>query len=443
MLRKSVGLMMSIFILFWSSTVWSKVYIDINAPGFQKYPIAVTDFKNIGTTDDRENLSVWFSYQLSRYLKLTGFFNVINKGAFLEDPEQAGITIEGINFSDWSTIGADFLIKGGFDSDGKALSAEFRIFDVVEGRLIVGKRYEDTMEKRKLMVLKFIDEILLALTGERGVFDTRIAFVAKDRDVSEIYTINFDGTDLIKRTRLESLTMFPQWSPDGRQIFFTSYLNGNPDSYIMNLETKRVREVTSFRGLNMASAWSPDGSKLLLVLSRDGNEEIYVKDVKDVENGGLRRLTNNPAIDVSPTWSPDGSMIAFVSNRSGSPQIFTMDSDGRGTSRLTYEGSYNTSPSWSPRGKRIAYEGATNGRFQIFSIDDDGGNFVQLTFERGGGESPSWSPGGMYVTFVSTIDGKKKICIINSNGLNLRVLGSPGRSFSLDSPSWSPRLNLY
>ncbi len=439
-MRKIVGSIVILLILSWSITAWGKVYIDINAPGFQKYPIAITDFKNLGAKEDKENLSAWFAYQLSRHLKLTGFFNVINPGAFLEDPEHAGITIEGINFSDWSSIGADFLVKGGFNNDGKELSVEFRIFDVVEGKLIVGKRYQDRFTKRKIMVLKFVNEILLALTGEKGVFDTKIAFVGKDRDVSEIYTIDFDGTNLVKVTRLESLTMLPRWSPDARKIFFTSYLNGNPDSYVMNLSTRRVKEITSFTGLNLASSWSSDGSKLLLVLSKDGNEEIYVKDIK---RDSLRRLTNNPSIDVSPTWSPDGKKIAFVSNRSGSPQIFTMDSDGKGISRLTYEGSYNTSPSWSPKGNRIAYEGMTNGRFQIFSIDEDGGNFMQLTFEAGGGEAPSWSPGGMYLVFTSAIGGKKKICIINSNGLNLRALGSPGRSYTLDSPSWSARLNLY
>jgi TolB protein len=121
-----------------------------------------------------------------------------------------------------------------------------------------------------------------------------------------------------------------------------------------------------------------------------------------------------------------------------------MDSDGGRVSRLTYEGSYNTSPSWSPKGNRIAYEGmTTHGQFQIFTIDEDGGNIVQLTYESEGGESPSWSPGGMYLTFTSSIGGKKKICIINSNGLNLRVLGSPGGSYVLDSPSWSSRLELY
>jgi len=439
-MRKIVGSIVILLILSWSITAWGKVYIDINAPGFQKYPIAITDFKNIGAKEDKKNLSVWFAYQLSRHLKLTGFFNTINPGAFLEDPEQAEITIDGINFSDWSSIGADFLVKGGFNNDGKELSVEFRIFDVVEGRLIVGKRYQDRFTKRKVMVLKFVNEILLALTGEKGVFDTKIAFTGKDRDVSEIYTIDFDGANLIKITRLESLTILPQWSPDGGKIFFTSYLNGNPDSYIMNLSTKRVKELTSFTGLNLASSWSSDGSKLLLALSKDGNEEIYVKDIK---KDSLRRLTKNTSIDVSPTWSPDGKKIAFVSNRSGSPQIFTMDSNGKGISRLTYEGSYNTSPSWSPRGNRIAYEGMTNGRFQIFSIDEDGGNLMQLTFEGGGGESPSWSPGGMYLVFISTIGGKKKVCIINSNGLNLRILGAPGGSYALDSPSWSSRLNLY
>jgi TolB protein len=427
-------------ILSWNATGWGKVYIDINAPGFQKYPIAITDFKNLGTVEDKHALSAWFSYELSRHLNLTGFFNVIKEEAFLEDPIQAGITVDTIYFQDWSSIGADFLVKGGFTIDGNKLSVEFRLFDVVEGKLIVGRQYEGTAAQGKVMVLRFVDEILLALTGEKSVFDTKLAFVAKEGRVSEIYTVNFDGMSLTKETALGSLTMLPQWLPDGRQISFTSYVKGNPDAYVMNLATKQVKELVSFRGLNMASSWSPDGSKVLLVLSKDGNEEIYVK---HVTGNILQRLTHDYSIDVSPTWSPDGTMIAFVSNRSGSPQVFTMNADGGGVSRLTYEGSYNTSPHWSPKGNRIAYEGMINGEFQIFSVDVDGKNCMQLTFGRGGGESPVWSPGGMYLAFVSVINGQKKVCIINSNGLNLRTLGSPGRSYALDSLSWSPRLNMY
>jgi len=414
-----------------------KVYIDIDSPAFQKFPIAVPDFKKLSDNGDKENLSVWFSEALTEKLKLTGFFRVISKKTFLEDPNQAGITAESIRFPDWTNIGAETLIKGGFQYDGKELSVEFRLFDVIHGKLIVGRKYWGKIEDKELMVVKFTNEILLALTGERGIFDTKIAFVLKRGKTSDIYTINFDGSALVRITNYRSITLSPYWSPDGKSISFTSYRRGNPDLYIMDMAKRTAKRVSSFAGLNLSAPWSPDGSKVLLTLSKNGNEEIYVL---DIENNKLERVTRNPAIDISPTWSPDGKKIAFVSNRSGSPQIYLMDADGNHVRRLTYDGSYNTSPSWSPRGNRIAYEGVTNGSFQIFSIDREGNNVLQITSD-GSNESPSWSPDGRYLAFSSKKNGKFRTCIINSNGSNMRILHEGVYIHSC--PSWSPRLNLY
>jgi TolB protein len=434
------GLIILILVLFLSLPAWGKVYIDIDSPAFQKFPIAIPDLKNIGSSEDTENLSVWFSDNLGDTLAITGFFRMIEKGAFLEDRNNAGITAEETNFLDWSSVGADFLVKGGFDYDGKNLSAEFRLFDVVEGELIVGKKYWGNVEEKKIMVLKFAGEILRTLTGERGIFNTKIAFIGKKDDKSEIYAVNFDGSDPVRITNFKSLSLLPNWSPDGSKLSLTSYIKGNPDYYILDLRSGKVKKVHSFNGLNLSASWSADGNKALIVLSKDGNEEIYAMNIED---GKLQRLTNDPSIDVSPTWSPDGSKIAFVSNRSGSPQIFIMDSEGKNIRRLTFGGSYNTSPAWSPKGKRIAYEGRTNGEFQLFSIDEDGNNPLQLTFEREGAEDPSWSPDGRYLAFSSKINGRKRICVINSNGLNLRVLNKIGGVDSFEGPSWSPYLNLY
>ena len=423
--------------LGWNQTASGKVYIDIDSPAFQKFPIAIPDFKNLSGDKDNKNLSVWFSDALAKKLGLTGFFRVISKNSFLEDLDRAGITAESIRFSDWVNIGTETLVKGGFQYDGKELSAEFRLFDVILGKIIVGKKYWGKFEDREEMVVKFASEVLLALTGERGVFGTKIAFVLKKGKTSEMYTINFDGSELSRITYYGSITLSPHWSPDGQSISFTSYKRGNPDFYIMDIAKRTARKTSSFRGLNLSAPWSPDGRKILLTLSKDGNEEIYVLDTASKK---LERLTRNPSIDVSPTWSPDGRKIAFVSNRSGSPQIYLMDADGNNVRRLTYEGSYNTSPSWSPRGNRIAYEGATNGCFQIFSINEEGSNILQITSD-GSNESPSWSPDGRYLVFRSKKDGKFRICIINFNGSNMRVLHEGVHIHNC--PSWSPRLNLY
>jgi TolB protein len=412
-----------------------KVYIDIDSPAFQRFPIAVTDFRPLRAGLPQGEWPVWFAETLSRQLSITGYFSLIDKRAFLEDPNASGITAEGTRFSDWTTIGAEYLIKGGFLVEGKELTSEFRLFDVVRGEMVVGKRYYGTPDDKDRMVRQFAGEVLLALTGEAGLFDTRIAFVKKGGQGADLYTIHFDGTDLKRITQYGSLTLAPRWSPDGQRLAFTSYREGNPDLYLRHLATGKTERLVSYPGLNLPGSWSQDSKQLLVTLSRDGNQEIYDM---NVETRVLQRLTREFSIDVSPVRSPDGKRIAFVSNRGGSPQIYLMGADGTNVHRLTLEGNYNTSPAWSPKGKKIAYEGMINGRFQLFLIDEEGGSPQQLTFEWGDHESPSWSPDGRYLVYSVRGYGRGRIEIINAYGQNPRILYE-GNDGCL-SPVWSPRL---
>lgn len=435
-LKLPAVLTLLLLLLFSAGPAYGKVYIDIDSPSFQQFPIAVADFKPLRPFPENENLSLLFSDTLSRDLTLTGYFHLLDRKAFLEDPNRAGITAEGIRFEDWTVIGAEYLVKGGFQTDGRELVAEFRLFDVVRGELVVGKRYAGKSGDHNRMVMQFVSEILLALTGEAGLFDTRIAFVKKSAASAEIYTINFDGSDSRRVTNYNALTLSPRWSPDGRFLAFTSYKEGNPDIYLRDLESGSTRKIAFYPGLNLPGSWSRDGKRLLVTLSRDGNQEIY--DL-NVENSLLLRLTRDFSIDVSPVRSPDERRIAFVSNRSGSPQIYIMDADGANVRRLTYLGNYNTSPAWSPKGKKIAYEGSVNGRFQIFVIDAEGGDPQQLTFETGDHESPSWSPDGRYLAYsVRGGYGRSRIEIMNAGGQGVRVLH--GDKDASQSPFWSPHL---
>ena len=434
-LKHPVILILVLLLQFFSGLAYGKVYIDIDSPSFQKFPIAITDFKPLRPVADKGDLPAWFSDTLSRDLTITGYFNVLDRKAYLEDPKQAGITAEGIRFEDWTVIGAEYLVKGGFQTDGRELVTEFRLFDVVRGELVVGKRYTGKPEDHNRMVMQFVNEILLALTGEAGLFETRIAFVEKGDASADIYTINFDGSDLRRITNYSALTLSPRWSPDGRFLAFTSYRDDNPDIYLRDLGNGSTRKIVFYPGLNLPGSWSRDSARLLVTLSRDGNQEIYDM---NVGNSLLQRLTHDFAIDVSPVRSPDERRIAFVSNRSGSPQIYIMDADGGNVRRLTYEGNYNTSPAWSPKGKRIAYEGSVHGRFQIFTIDAEGGASQQLTFEGGDHESPSWSPDGRYLACSVRGYGRSRIEIMNESGQNARVLHEGNDD--CQSPFWSPRL---
>jgi TolB protein len=422
-----------LLLLFSSGRAYGKVYID--SPSFQKFPIAIADFKPLKPTTDKGDLPTWFSDTLSRDLTMTGYFNVLDRRAFLEDPNKAGITAEGTRFEEWTVIGAEYLVKGGFQTDGRELVTEFRLFDVVRGELVVGKRYVGKPEERNRMVLQFVNEVLLALTGEAGLFDTRIAFVRKGDSPADIYTINFDGSDLRRITNDNALTLSPRWSPDGRFLAFTSFRDGNPDIYLRDLTSGSTRKVVFYPGLNLPGSWSRDGTRLLVSVSRDGNQEIYDM---NVSTSLLQRLTRDSSIDVSPVRSPDERQIAFVSNRNGSPQIYIMDADGGNVRRLTQEGNYNTSPAWSPKGKKIAYEGSVNGRFQIFVIDSDGGNLKQLTFDGMDHESPSWSPDGRYLVYAVRGYGRSRIEIMNVGGQIVRVLYE-GMD-RCQTPFWSPHL---
>lgn len=424
-----------IFLSFPGGADAQKVYLDIDSPTMYKFPIAIVDFQDLG--GGSRELSTFFSSELARVLKITGYFNILDKKAFLEDPAKAGITADKIKFADWTTIGAESLIKGGYTSTATDLKCQFRLFDCIGAKLLVGKEYSGKPQDRRDMVYKFAGEVVLAMTGEKGLFDTKIAFSGRRGKVTEIYTINFDGTGFERITRGNSLTIRPQWGKNGSEICYTSYKDQNPDLYGTNMTTRKERRISRYVGLNVAGPWSPDYRFMLLTLSKDGNPEIYKLDTR---TSTLKRLTFDSAADVSPCWSPDGSRIAFVSDRAGTPQIYVMDADGGGAKRISYSGNYNTSPVWSPKGNKIAFESRKGGSFHICTMNESGGNVKQVT-TNGWNESPSWSPDGRYLVFSGKSGGRTRLYVMNANGSNLRVLheGLDGYNYT----SWSPSLNLY
>ena len=406
-------------------------YIDISNPFLRKIPLAVPFFKMTSGHVAEQELSRQAADLMSETLEFTGYFKLLDRDAFLLDPLNPTIVAANINFRNWTGIGAELLITGGILVKDDVVEMELRMFDTFKERLLVGKRYKGWLKDQRQMIRRFCSEVIFNLTGNRGIFNSKIAFLSNGTGHKEIYICEFDGYRPTQFTDNKSITLFPAWSSDAKWLAFTSYVKGKPDLYIKSLEEKRGATIAK-KGLQITPAWVPGVFELAAVFSFSGDQEIYL-----LTGTGkiIKRLTNSRGIDVEPTWSPDGKRMAFVSKRSGSPQIYIMSFDTGRVERLTFEGRYNTEPCWSPAGDKIAYSGMANGEINVYVIEVEGGDPVQLTQNQGANESPSWSPDGSLIVFSSTREGLSKIYVMTAYGTDQRrLLTLPGEQFS---PAWS------
>ena len=414
------------------STAWARIYIDINAPSIEKMRIAIPDFRNLSPGGAGPEFAVRMPGVLSNDLDLSGYFSPIEKAAFLSDDARA-FTADQIRFRDWSTIGADLLVKGGYSVVGQSVEVELRLFDVFRARQVLGKRILGRTDEYRDLMHRLGNDIVYLLTGQQGIFLTKLAFVGTATGHKEIYVSDYDGHNVQQITNDKSIALLPRWSPQGDKLFYNSYKDGaGPALYMRDMVTGRTTTVSGRDGLNIGAAWAPDGQSAALCLSMDGEPDIYRI---DLTGRILQRLTKSWDICVSPTFSPEGNRIAFVSNRAGGPQIYIRDlGDGR-EERLTFEGRYNTSPTWSGL-NRIAYTGSEDSRFNIFSIDPSGRDRRNLTMGQGNNEDATWSPNGRYLAFSSNRAGAYHLYIMTANGQNQRrITFLEGEQ---TSPCWSP-----
>ncbi|MEE8432359.1 MAG: Tol-Pal system beta propeller repeat protein TolB [Candidatus Desulfatibia sp.] len=408
-------------------------YIDITNPFLRKIPIAVPLFKNMSPDKTAAQAARPASDLLSDTLEFTGYFKMLDREAFFVDPQSESVSSV-VNFHNWTGIGAELLITGQILVIDNLVEMELRLYDTFKEKLLVGKRYKGWLNDQRKMVRRFCSEVIFFLTGNRGFFNSEIAFISTGSGNKEVYISDFDGYNPRQVTDTKSITISPAWSSDGKWLAYTSYINGNPDLYIKNLKEKRGAVVAK-KGINTTPSWVPGKFELAATLSFSGDPEIYL-----LTGTGkiIKRLTYTWGIDVSPTWSPDGKKMAFVSKRSGTPQIYIKNIESGRTERLTFIGHYNTQPSWSPQGDKIAYSSIDKGRGNIWVIGIDGNDPIQLTSDEGNSESPTWSPDGSLIAFSSTREGPSKIYVMTAYGTDhRRLLTLPGKQ---TEPKWSPSL---
>ncbi len=406
-------------------------YVDINSPGLRKIPTAIPLFKPAHLTDDEKKISRQAADMLTDMLTFTGFFKMLDRGAFLIEPFSPNLEGRQIKFKNWTGVGAELLVTGGVVLDNGLLNMELRLFDTFKGTLLVGKRYKGRPADLRHIIRRFSSEIIFVLTGRRGIFDSKIAFVSTVKGNKEIFVCDFDGKDPVRLTHNKSINLSPAWSSDGQWIAYTSYAKHKPDLYIRQVY-KKMGAVVAKKGINIAPSWVPGKLQLAATLSFTGDPEIYLL----TETGKIiNRLTHSHGIDVSVSWSPDGKQMAFVSKRAGSPQIYIKDMASNQVRRLTFEGKNNTQPAWSPNGNRIAFTAMNRDGLNIRVIGVDGKGLAQMTHDAGDNESPSWSPDGSLLVFSSDREGKSRIYIMTAYGTDQRrLLSLPGRQ---SEPNWS------
>lgn len=380
----------------------AQLRVEIAGVGGTRMPVAIVDFRDDGKASSQPIAAI-----VRADLERSGQFRSVDAPAGLSETSSPV-------WSDWRARQADALAAGSVNrlADGR-LDIRFKLWDVVKGAELVGEAHAVHPDDARLAAHRIADAIYLKLTGERGVFATRMAYVTKAGSRYSLVVADADGEGAKVALTSPEPIISPAWAPNGRELAYVSFESRKATVRIQDVQTGTRRVLADFRGTNSAPAWSPDGSQLALSLSREGGTQLFVI---NRDGSGLKRLTQSGAIDTEACYSPDGSKIYFVSDRGGGPQIYRMPASGGSAERVTFNGNYNISPAISPDGRTMAYVTRVNGGAFRLSVMDLGGGQVQQISETNDDESPAFSPNGKLIVYATRAGGKEVLMTTTLDG---------------------------
>lgn len=419
-----------LFSLLWiSQPVSAVITIEITEGVEGAIPMSVVPF-------DSSTLPIKLSTDIAEIvtnnLNRSGVFKVLNRAEYPARPHYS----KQVSYPQWRAIGQEYLVVGRiYNKSAGLLDVQFQLLDVLKQKQLLGYSFPVRLRNVRSTAHEISDLIYEKITGIRGAFNTRIAYISAQTNKSRKYVLQVADTDGFNpQTVLESdePLMSPSWSPDGQSLAYVSFENDRPEIFIQHLASAKRSKVSGFKGINGAPSWSPDGKKLALVLSKDRSPDIYIMTVATKK---LTRLTRHRAIDTEPVWSANGESIIFTSDRSGKPQLYEIAASGSQPKRITFEGSYNSAADLSPDGKNVVMVYGDQGRYQIALLERESGNLTMLT-DNNLDESPSFSPNGRMVLYATTQGNKGVLYMVSLDGRTKYKLSD--QSGDIREPVWGP-----
>ena len=429
-MKKTVAVLVCWALSWLAATANAQLVIEITKSAEDAVPIAIVPFGWESSGAAPFDVAEVVAADLRR----SGRFEPLDRKSMIDRPTQG----DQIRFQDWRYLKTDFIAVGKLMPEGQGYAATFELYNVLTGQRLAGQRVTASANAMRAMSHRIADIIFEQLTGVRGAFSTRVAFINVEgtppKQRYKLIVSDYDGENPQTITTSDEPLMSPSWSPDGQSLAYVSFESKASAIYVQTLRTGERKRVSARAGINGAPAWSPDGKTLALTLSRkDGDVDVYTL---ELNSQVLTRMTFDPGIDTEPSWSSDGKKLYFMSDRAGGPQIYEVDvSDPKRATRISFEGNYNARPRVSPDGKQLAVVHLDRGNYRI-AIIDLASKGLQVLSEGRQDESPSFAPNGAVLIYATQEKGRGVLATVSTDGRTAeRFTNTAGE---VREPVWAP-----